>query len=150
MSLSTSKSLGIDQARMSSSGFPFYVPPQHLHPGLLPSQVHTQGHLQLPFTRHRYSISRCPGSTTWQDSPQARRYSSSVDATLTLHAPKAHTQHAHTPPSPASQAKPFPGVHHQHHIPDIMRSGVNNKYSGVICKQAGKSAHISERMRKAG
>ena len=37
-----------------------------------------------------------------------------------------------------------------HHIPDIMRSGVNNKYSGVICKQAGKSACISERMRKAG
>ena len=96
VNLSTSKSLGIDQARISSSGFPFYVPPQHLHPGLLPSQVHTQGHLQLPFTRHRYSISKCPGSTTWQDSPQARRYSSSVDTTLTLHAPKTHAARSHT------------------------------------------------------
>ena len=98
VSLSTSKSLGIDQARMSSSGFPFYVPPQHLHPRLLPSQVHTQGHLQLPFTRHRYSIYKCLGSTTWQDSPQAHRYPSSVDTTLTLHAPKSHTHHSsHSP-----------------------------------------------------
>jgi hypothetical protein len=27
---------------MSPSGFPFTMPPQHLHPGLHPSQVHTQ------------------------------------------------------------------------------------------------------------
>ena len=94
VSLSTSKSLGIDQARMSSLGFSFYMPPQHLYLGLHLSEVHTQGHLQLPFTRHRYSISKCPGSTTWQDSPQARRYSSLVNTTLTLHAPKSHTQHS--------------------------------------------------------
>ena len=140
MSLSTSKSLGIDQARMSSSGFPFYVPPQHLYPGLHLSEVHTQGHLQLPFTRHRYSTSKCPGSTTWQDSPQARCYSSSVDTTLTLHAPKTHAARSHTTKS-GIHSQTVPRVHHQHHIPDIMRSGVNNKYSGVICKQAGNK-HI--------
>ena len=102
MSLSTSKSLGIDQARMSSSGFPITVPPQHLYPGLHLSEVHTRGHLQLPFTCHWYSISKCPGSATWQDSPQARRYSSSVDTTLTLHAPKSHTQHSPHSPDNAS------------------------------------------------
>ena len=69
VSLSTSKSLGIDQARISSSGFPFYVPPQHLHPGLLPSQVHTQGHLISLFTHHRYPFQGYPGSTSRQDLP---------------------------------------------------------------------------------
>ena len=73
VNLSTNKSLGIDQARMSSSGFPFYVPPQHLHPGLLPSQVHTQGHLiyHLPTTGNHFQ--GCLGSTPRQDLLQARR-----------------------------------------------------------------------------
>jgi hypothetical protein len=70
------------------------MPPQHLHPTILPSQVHTQGHLiyHLPTIGiHSRGAQVAPHGKTC---PKLIVYTNLVDTTLTLHAPKSLTQHS--------------------------------------------------------
>ena len=137
VNLSTSKSLGVTKPECLHQGF--HLPCHH--------STSTPGSTSPRFTPKATSNYHLPATGIPYPSAQVAPHGKtrprlvviparSTQPSLSTH--PRHTQHAHTPPSLAPIAKPFPGVHHQHHIPDIMRSGVKSKYSGIIYKQAGK------------
>ena len=137
MNLSTSKSLGMTKPECLHQGFHFKC---HHSTSTLGSSHHrftpkATSNYHLPATGIPYPSAQVAphGKTRPRLVVIPAR---STQPSLSTH--PRHTQHAHTPPSPAPIAKPFLRIHHQHHIPDIMRSGINNKYSDVICKQTGK------------
>ena len=137
MNLSTSKSLGLTKPECLHQGFHFTCHHSTSTPGSTSPRFAPKAtsNYHLPATGISYlSAQVAPHGKT---RPRLVIIpAQSTQPSLSTH--PRHMQHAHTPPSLAPIAKPFLGVHHQHHIPNIMRSGVNNKYSGVMCKQAGK------------
>ena len=122
--------LKFDQAGTHSPGFPFNVPPQHLHPRLRPSETCPgfTSHIPLPHSYPPQVITnRNVQFIPWHDSPHKLVVDPSlVDSTLTLHTPKTHakitTNPHHNPRSNTitrfdipSQTIPFGSPSASHH-----------------------------------